>query len=737
MKSPTCQIALLAAAAVLAGAAVPRAQTPARPQQSQSLAVTTTAVLVDVVVRDRRGRPVTDLAADEFELFEDDVAQQISSFQLVSRGIGFSIVPARPEDRGRDSSTPPTPAPAAGVGTLALVFDRLSSEARAIATKAALGHAQEGRLPDDRIGVFSVDLSLRTVQGYTSDLMAIRHALQRVATMAATEPGGSAGRARELMERQERLDAQQQTGQQAAGSIGPGNTGSSGVVGTMMGAAVSQQLFDSMETRMLQTFDTLERDQAGYATTNALMSIVDSLRLMTGRKTIVFFSEGLAVPTAVQHHFRAVIDLANRANVAIYTMDAAGLRVRSELDEARLELQALGRERMRQIDAGEPDRIGSPMTKGLERGEDLLRFDPQSTLNELAQETGGFAIRSTNDLGEGFRRINDDMRFHYLLTYAPRNQEFDGKYRRITVKVKRPDVEARARRGYYAIRDVGPTPVLPHEAPAIALLDGAKIPNGFPLRAAALQFPEPKRTGLVPVLVALRTEALAFQIDAEKKRYTSEFVILVRLKDNSNAVVRKLSQHYELSGPIEQLALAKQGEVLFYKEPELEPGLYTMEAIAYDAIADRASARISTIEVRDRDDRSVRISSLMIVKRSEEVPQKERDPANPLYYGDLLLYPNLGEALRVGVDKDVSFYVAVYSEGRDASTLQARLELLQGGRPRGQAPLALGKPDAQGRILHVGRLPLDGFAPGNYELRFSVSDGSQTHTRSATFTVVP
>ncbi|HWQ00189.1 MAG TPA: VWA domain-containing protein [Vicinamibacterales bacterium] len=714
-------------------ATAPRAQPPARPDQAPPIAVTTTAVMVDVVVRDGRGRPVTDLTAEEFELFEDGVPQRIASFQLVSRGIGFSIVPAAPV-----SSTPPAPTvpdPTAGAGTLALVFDRLSPEARRIATRAALSHLEGSRLPGDRLGVFSIDLSLRTLQGYTADVGAVRAALQRVAAQAFGQAGGASGRARDMMNRQEQLSRQQQAAVQPPSVVGPANAAEASATGARMGGVGSDELFTTMELRMLQTFEALERDQAGYATTNALMAIVDSLRLLPGRKTIVLFSEGLAVTPAVQHHFRAVVDLANRANVAIYTVDAAGLRVRSELDEAREELQTLGRDRLSQMESGQPDVVGTPMMRSLERGEDLLRFDPHSTLNELARETGGLLIRNTNDLATGFRRIDEDMRFHYLLTYVPSNQEFDGKYRQISVKVKRPGVEVRARRGYYAIRDAGPTPVLPYEAPAFALLEGERLPNDFPVRAGALQFPEPNRLGLLPVLVAVRTDALGFRTDEQKRRYAAEFVILARLKNGEGAVVRKLSQQYELAGPLEQLPLARNGEVLFYKEPQVDPGVYTLETIVYDAVADRASARVATVDVRPAREEDLRASSLIIVRRTEEVPEKERDPANPLYYGNLLLYPNLGEPLRPGIDRELSFYVIVYPGRRDPAKLQARLELLQNGQPRGQAPLALGRPDAHGRIQHVGRLPLEGFASGSYELRLTVTDGRETCTRSASFIV--
>ena len=56
----------------------------------------------------------------------------------------------------------------------------------------------------------------------------------------------------------------------------------------------------------------------------------------------------------------------------------------------------------------------------------------------MAADTGGFLIKGTNDVGSAFRRIDEDMRFHYLLTYSPSNDVMDGKFRTITVKVRRP-----------------------------------------------------------------------------------------------------------------------------------------------------------------------------------------------------------------------------------------------------------------------------------------------------------
>ena len=100
--------------------------------------------------------------------------------------------------------------------------------------------------------------------------------------------------------------------------------------------------------------------------------------------------------------------------------------------------------------------------------------------------------------------------------------------------------------------------------------------------------------------------------------------MLVRFVDDQNRVVRKVSQHYEITGAIAEIDGARQGEILFYRESELPPGLYTMETVVHDALSGKSSVRFSTVEVPKHADSSLRISSLVLVKRGEKVAEKER-----------------------------------------------------------------------------------------------------------------
>ena len=141
----------------------------------------TTEVVLDVVVRDKKGRPVKDLTASDFEVYEDGVKQRVESFRLVLRET------TSPGDSGKKGEVKSGEAPAAplsmsDINIVAMVFDRLSPNARNLAQKAALSYINERNGPDDYTGVFLVDLSLHTLQSYTDDQQLVRDAIDRATT---------------------------------------------------------------------------------------------------------------------------------------------------------------------------------------------------------------------------------------------------------------------------------------------------------------------------------------------------------------------------------------------------------------------------------------------------------------------------------------------------------------------------------------------------------------------------
>jgi VWFA-related protein len=702
--------------------------------------IRTNEVALDIVVRDKKLRPVKDLTAAEFEVYEDGVRQQIGSFrfvlrdpQAVSTTTGVDII------SGKEVPVPRVAAPrdVASAGVIALVFDRLSPDARALARKAGLAYAEEGITGGGFTGVFGIDQALRTIQSYTDNPELVRQAVERATSTSTSTYASGAGRVRDLSERSTALSEQMASQESAAASAGASRDSSgASAAGAAIGQAAAQQALIEMETRILENFESLERDQQGFATINALLAVITPMRNLPGRKTIIFFSEGLSLPPSVQAKFPAVINAANRANVSIYAIDSAGLRIESGAAEAAREINSLAARRMQQTARGTDSVQSQPYTKALERNEDLLRLDPRSGLGQLADETGGVLIHDTNDLRAGLRRIDDDMRAYYVLTYVPKNEDYNGQFRHITVKLTRPNVEAQTRKGYYGVESVGQFAMLDYEAPAIAALRNARSsPNSFSFRATAVDFPATRRPGLALILAEAPLSAFTLAAGNDKKTYNADFSIVALVRNQSEQVVQKMSQHYPLSGPIDKLDAAKKGDVLFYREVQLPPGRYTVELIAFDAPTRKAGVRKVNLEVAQVDEAKLRLSSVVVLKRAERITADEQKKDQPFYFGELVVYPNMGEPLLKSAVKQLAFFFTAWPAKGSTETLKLTAEIFQNNRSVAQTSAQLPAADEQGHIKYASALPLDGFQPGVYELKVTVTDNRTSVSRSTQFKI--
>src|SRR6266511_4048611 len=336
------------------------AQTPQN--QDDVIRVRTNEVRLDIVVKDKKGRPVKDLTAADFEVLEDGVTQKVASFRFVNREAPREVAGT---PGPKDSTNPSTPVPTAALsnrttpGVIALVFDRLSPEARSMAKKAGIAYAQEGMAGGDFTGVFRIDLSLNTVQPFTDNSELVKAAIDSATSASGSTYASSAQRSRDLADRSSALDRQIDSAQASASGAGASGDGAgAAAAGQAAGQAAAAQKLVEMESNILQQFEALERDQQGFATVNGLLAVINPMRNLPGRKTIIFFSECIALPTSVQTKFPAVISAANRANVSIYTIDAAGLRTESGSAESARELNSIAAQRMGQQSRGS-DRVST------------------------------------------------------------------------------------------------------------------------------------------------------------------------------------------------------------------------------------------------------------------------------------------------------------------------------------------------------------------------------------------
>jgi hypothetical protein len=482
---------------------------------------------------------------------------------------------------------------------------------------------------------------------------------------------------------------------------------------------------------MIDSFEALDRDHRGYDTTMSLVSVIRSMAEMAGRKSVVFFSEGLPVSPALSARLDDLIAAANRANITVYAVDAHGLRTRSSFTDTRREMQEFVDERLLQTGSGSTA-TNQPLTMGFERVEDMVRLDSRTGLARLADDTGGFLVEESNDLGSAFRRIDEDNQFHYLLTYSPKNTEFDGRFRTIHVTVRRPGVQVFARKGYRAVRAPGVVDNGSYDVAALAMLDRTPLPNAFPVHAAGFSFPDPGRPGLTPVVVHVNTGVFRFDIDPDRSTYSAHASIVVRIRDENGHDVQRFSQEYLLSGDAKDLEAAKRGDIFFYRVSDLPPGVYTMETIVYDALGHDGSARVATLTVPSVKPSGIGMSSLVLVNRAET--SQDQPPAGdrrPLQVGNMLLYPNLGEAISKSANAELPFYFTLYGNVHDAT---ATAQLLSNGSAIAETPLQLAVSKGS-RVQEVARMPIGALPAGTYELRIHVSAEGQEVARSAFFTV--
>lgn len=416
--------------------------------QQPTLSTSTTTILFDVVVRDRKGLPIRDMAATDFELREDGSGQIITAVF----GPGGSPLDAPAAWSGTGPGAAPATEPAVpprgatqgaaddvSPSVVAFVFDQLSPEARAMSGRVA--DAMLAGMPTrDWVGLFALEHRLHIAQDFTQDRAAARAALSALAQRPIVVKDASATQST-------------RTGIDLDPSVSP-TVGAESAGGAhdfatrqrMLNGAGPERLLYAMEMRMAETYERYTRDVQGQMAAVGLRAIATGMAGLTGRKAVVLFSEGLPLSDQARTLFDTMVAAANRAGVTFYPVDAAGLRAHSALAATAREQDYAGR-----VALGDEGRSQGAWTRDLEKQADLVRSDGTASLARLAKETGGLLLENTNSVDRIAKRIAEDQASHYLLAYTPGRSEMDGTYRRVAVKVKRKGATVTHRSGYWAV----------------------------------------------------------------------------------------------------------------------------------------------------------------------------------------------------------------------------------------------------------------------------------------------
>jgi VWFA-related protein len=288
-----------------------------------------------------------------------------------------------------------------------------------------------------------------------------------------------------------------------------------------------------------------------------------------------------------------MFEAASRANVAVYSVDPRG--VASETD---ILMQYGGPNTM-----GAPGTIGDPglVSRGVR--EELQR--QLGSLRTYSEVTGGLALVGTNDFETGFRRIVQDNSSYYVLGYSIPNPKNDGKFHEITVRVKRPGVQVRARKGYYASREATGKPAPPPD-PTVTLLNSPMPVGGLGLRLSTASLRD-KASDKVIVPITVEFNGSDLVLDGSNKVN----VMYVAL-DMSGKVHASGQKTMDLAiRPESRKAVAANG-LRLVTEVMLLPGHYQLRLAAHDPAANRSGSVFWDLDVPDFDKQTVSMGNLLL-----------------------------------------------------------------------------------------------------------------------------
>ena len=426
----------LAAAAALAGGLAAQTPPPAQaPPQQPTFRVATNFVQVDAYPTSD-GRPVLDLTANDFEVLEDGKPQKIESFQhVVTRAAGPQEV--RVEPTNVEAANQEAADPANRVFVVFLDTYHVEGTA-ALQIRRPLENLLNRVIGQDDL------VALMVPQMAASDLTFTRRMASIEAVLAKGWDWGRRGQ-------MSLLDPQEEAYQICYPSE-MGVAWQNTLAGKMIERRREKLALDALRDLVIHLEGLREGRKAvlmvsdGWRLFREDPTMISSEayqppgvyvgpggKLATGTDPRVSVGAGRAacdrdrVALAMLDHeqtFRDLLNVANRANVTFYPIDPRGLPV---FDTP--------------IGPGEPLGVVADMTQLRGRIE---------TLQTMAVNTDGIAVVNSNDVERGMRRIVEDLTSYYLLGYYSTNSKPDGRYRRISVRVRRPGVDVRARRGYQA-----------------------------------------------------------------------------------------------------------------------------------------------------------------------------------------------------------------------------------------------------------------------------------------------
>jgi VWFA-related protein len=643
---------------------------PSAPQQPPvTFRAEVNYVEVDARVLDAQGRFVTELTQKDFQVFEDGKPQQVTAFSLVN-------IPLARAERPLFASKPIEPDVQTNLGFDGRVYLIVLDDLHTNPLRTALVKAGARRFVERYVGA--------------NDIAAVVHVSGR----------GDAG---------QEFTSNQQLLLSAIDKF----------MGRKLRSAVLERIDEEQRTRdTRQQGDRINdpRDaERGFEARNALntlKSLTEYLGNVRGRrKALVLFSEGIDYDindpfanrdaTTILDASRDAIATATRGNVAIYGIDPRGLtNVGNDV-----EIQSFPQDPT--LDLGV-----SALNNELRLGQDSLRV--------LADETGGFASVNTNDMNGAFQRLVDDNSSYYMLGYYSTNDRRDGRFRKIEVRVNRPGLTVRARKGYVAARGRAPETKLsgPNDAsPELREAMTSPLPmSTLPMAASAAVFKGPAPNGSVVVSTLIGARDL--ELTEKNGTFHNDLEVALMAVSQSGKTFSSDRNTINLLLKPDTVPRVRAGGFRVITAIDLPVGRYQLRVAAREANGKRAGSVFYDVEVPDFSKEKLAMSGVALTSASSGLAPtvRPKDPLKDLLPGPLTTYRDFV------TDDELAFFAEVYDNTGTPThkvSLSATVKaeggqtVFQTREERDSSELA----GPSGGYGFTARVPLKDVAPGLYVLR--------------------
>jgi hypothetical protein len=321
---------------------------------------------------------------------------------------------------------------------------------------------------------------------------------------------------------------------------------------------------------------------------------------------------------------------------------------------------------------------------------------------------------------------------YYQASYSPSIQQYDGRFRPVTITPLRAGLKIRSTTGYFALPPGSSTGIRPFEAPLLKILAEPQLPSDLKFRAAIFRMGDLPDGNANSLVVEVPLDELDIHKDINNHLFSVHLSIVAQIKNKAGDVVEHFSEDIPRHGALETLDEARSEVVTLQRHFSASPGEYQLEAVILDRNNEKAGAQRINFEI-SKSPGGPLLSDLALVRRTDPF-KAETDPLEPLRYENGRIVPDLsGNISNKG--NNISLFFVIHPDAQATEPARLEMEVLRNGDPIANMPLPLRKNSGHGAVPYMASIQAGALPAGRYEVTAKLTQGDKTSASTASFTV--